>query len=226
MQAPKLSTIMLRTAILSLVAMSAACSSSSGSTSVTSNPGSSKLGSVTTTHGGIGATSTTLAGSPDPNAKEIVPPGDIPDTQVFVAYAPASNHFSVKYPEGWAQRVDGQTATFTDKFNTMQVSETAAAIAPTVASVQATDAPRLQATLKNFKLVKVEAITRPAGNVVHTAYSTVSGVDAVTGKTIVLDVDRYEFFAAGKLVTITLSASKGSDNVDPWSVVTKSFGWK
>ena len=115
---------------------------------------------------------------------------------------------------------------FTDKFNTMEVTESAATAAPTVASVRTSEVPKLQATLKNFALSKVEIIQRTSGAVMHLAYAAVSGIDEVTGKTILLDVDRYEFFRNAKLVTITLSASKGSDNVDPWGTVTNSFGWK
>jgi hypothetical protein len=49
--------------------------------------------------------------------------------------------------------------------------------------------------------------------------------DATTGKSVVLAVERYEFWKAGQLVTLTLASAKGSDNVDPWRIVTDSFGW-
>jgi hypothetical protein len=56
-------------------------------------------------------------------------------------------------------------------------------------------------------------------------YRASSAADAVTGKRVTLDVERYEFWRNGTQVTITLSAPQGSDNVDPWKRVTESFAW-
>ena len=53
-----------------------------------------------------------------------------------------------------------------------------------------------------------------------------SPADPVTGKTRVDAVERYVFFRAGKQVTLTLSGPNGADNVDPWRIVTDSFGWQ
>ncbi len=52
-----------------------------------------------------------------------------------------------------------------------------------------------------------------------------SAPNPVTGKSVTNDVERYEFWHAGKLVTLTLAAPQGSDNVDPWKLVTDSFTW-
>ena len=40
------------------------------------------------------------------------------------------------------------------------------------------------------------------------------------------EVERYEFWRNGKQATLSLSAPVGSDNVDPWKVVTDSFTWR
>ena len=191
------------------------------STSFTGNVQSKKHTTGPTT-----ATPATQQGSPDPNAKEIIPPGDIPDKQAFVPFTPASKVFVVSYPEGWSQRTNGAVTTFTDKFNTITVKQSSLASAPTIASASNVEVPHLASILKQFKLVKVDSVNRRSGAVLHLSYAAVSGIDEVTGKTILLDVDRYEFYRNGVLVTITLSASKGSDNVDPWATITNSFGWK
>ena len=68
--------------------------------------------------------------SPAPHQTESNPPGDIPDQQVFVAYAPPGAHFSVKVPEGWARSTTAQGIAFTDKLNSITVQEVPAAIAP------------------------------------------------------------------------------------------------
>jgi hypothetical protein len=69
-------------------------------------------------------------------------------------------------------------------------------------------------------------LTRPAGRVVLIRYRARSRRDAVTGKTVVNDVERYEFWKAGRLAAVTLQAPRGSDNVDPWRTVTTSFRWR
>lgn len=50
--------------------------------------------------------------------------------------------------------------------------------------------------------------------------------NSVTGKTIRLAVERYEFWAKGTEAIVTLSGPVGADNVDPWKLVTDSFTWK
>src|SRR3954451_8902625 len=64
--------------------------------------------------------------SPNPNAKESSPPGDIPDNQAFVAYRPPGGGFSVKVPEGWSRIATGGAVTFTDKLNSIRMKSTAA----------------------------------------------------------------------------------------------------
>jgi len=48
----------------------------------------------------------------------------------------------------------------------------------------------------------------------------------VTGKVVRDDVERYEFWRGGTEAVLTLSGAAGSDNVDPWRLVTDSFTWR
>jgi hypothetical protein len=57
-------------------------------------------------------------------------------------------------------------------------------------------------------------------------YGADAAADPVTGKVVHDDVERYAFWKDGKEVVLTLSGPAGSDNVDPWRVVTDSFGWR
>ena len=50
--------------------------------------------------------------------------------------------------------------------------------------------------------------------------------DPVTGKVVHDDVERYEFWKAGKTVILALSGPQGADNVDPWRIVTDSLAWQ
>ena len=159
----------------------------------------------------------------DPNAPEVVAPGDIPDTQVFVPYTTAD--YTVTVPEGWAQSVVGPTTTYTDHYNTIRIETTSSAAAPTVAAVQTIEIPTLTRDVPNFELGKVTSVTRTAGTAVLVTYRAGSTPDPVTNKRVALDVERYEFWRNGTLVTLVLSGARGSDNVDPWKAVTNSFGW-
>jgi hypothetical protein len=71
----------------------------------------------------------------------------------------------------------------------------------------------------------VTEVTRRAGRVVLITFRSQSVADPVTGKRVLLDGERYEFWRNGTAVSVTLSAPTGSDNVDPWKRVTDSFTW-
>jgi hypothetical protein len=161
----------------------------------------------------------------NPNGTEVLPPGDIPDNQVFVVYSPASGGYSIRYPQGWPQRVSGRTSTFSQNFNRIEITTTKSSTRPTEASARTSDVPKLRA-LAGFKLVKIDSVKRAAGDAIRIAYAAASTTDPVTGKRVALDVERYLFWHNGTLVSITLSSPKGSDNVDPWKTVTDSLAWK
>ena len=159
----------------------------------------------------------------DPNAPEVVAPGDIPDTQVFVPYTTAG--YTVTVPEGWAQSITGPTTTYTDHYNTIRIETASTAAAPTVATVQSGEVPNLARSVPNFELAKVTSVNRTAGAAVLVTYRAGSTPDPVTNKRVALDVERYEFWRNGTSVTLILSGARGSDNVDPWKTVTNSFAW-
>jgi hypothetical protein len=172
-----------------------------------------------------GASSTPAVAAQQPVAPETNPPGDIPDNQAFVAYD-AAGGFSVKVPEGWSRQVTPNSAEFTDKLNTIRVAWASAASAPTVASVQSADVPKLQASEAAFKLSGVSAATLPAGPAVLVKYQENSAPNSVTGKQYRLDVLRYTVFKNGTRLDLTLLSPVGADNVDPWKIVTQSLTWK
>ncbi|MBB5867514.1 hypothetical protein F4553_000893 [Allocatelliglobosispora scoriae] len=150
--------------------------------------------------------------------------GDIPDDQVFVLYAPPQGGYNVKIPEGWTstQRADGAVS-FTDKLNTILLESKAAAAAPDETTARAGLAAIK--TSPGYAEGAVSTVARPAGPAVLATYRIDAPADAVTGKIINDDVERYQFFHAGLLVTVTLSGPHGADNVDPWRTVTDSLAW-
>ncbi len=177
---------------------------------------------VTACGGSSGSSSTT----PTTSAPEVSPAGDIPDTQAFVVFAPPSGGYSIQVPEGWARTDLATGATFTDKLNSISVESSPTTAAPTTASVKTIDVPTLQGSVAAFTLGQISTVTRSAGDAILLTYQGSGPPDAVTGKSVTQEVERYEFWRAGSLVTITLTSPKGADNVDPWKTVTDSFGWK
>jgi hypothetical protein len=163
--------------------------------------------------------------SGDTGGADANPPGDIPDNQAFVEFTPPTGDYTINVPEGWA-RTDGQNdVTFTDKLNTIRVQIVLAATAPTPESAQAQDVPKLAAEVPCFGEGDVSMVTRSAGEAVLITYQADGPADEVTGKVVRDDVERYEFWQGGKEAIITLSGPAGSDNVDPWKLVTDSFRW-
>lgn len=210
----------LRIALLCLPAMlvASACGGSGSS-------GKSAAPSGTLATVGAGAKSGAGTEGPNPNATETPPPGDIPDNQAFVAYSPADHAYSIKVPEGWAATRAGQSALFTDKFNSVRVEKLVAAKAPTVASATTIEVPAIKAAAHGFVPGAVTSVARTAGTAIKITYRGNSAPNPVTGKVVVEAVERYEFWRSGNEVVLTLSAPVGSDNVDPWRKVTDSFGW-
>jgi hypothetical protein len=151
-------------------------------------------------------------------------PGDIPDNQAFVRLTTPA--YSLVTPEGWARTARGGRVSLTDKYNQISVEVTRLAKAPTVRSVTASELPGLRAATPGFARPSVTTVKRPAGPVVLVRYEARSRRDAVTGRTIVNDVERYDFWKAGRLAAVTLQAPHGSDNVDPWRRITMSFRWR
>lgn len=171
------------------------------------------------------ANSSAVGGSAAPLPAETNPAGDIPDNQAFVAYTAPDHSFTVKVPEGWARTTAGSEVMFTDKFNSITLAPSTGSYQPTEASARSVEIPQIAATAQGFALGEVKTVPRPAGQVILITYRADSSPSPVTGKSVPLDVERYEFSKAGHEVVATLSAPAGSDNVDPWRTVTDSFNW-
>jgi hypothetical protein len=155
---------------------------------------------------------------------ETPPPGDIPDSTVYIPYRAPAGEYQVKVPEGWARTVTGSGVSFTDKLNTISLTVVSAK-APTLASARAVEVPEIQRAARHFTLAGISTVQRPAGNIVLIRYSADSQPDPVTGKVYPDAVERYEFYKNGLEAIVVVSGPKGADNVDPWRTVTTSFRW-
>lgn len=157
-------------------------------------------------------------------APEKNPPGDIPDSQVFVTFRSLAG-FIVKVPEGWARTERKDGARFADKFNVVDISIGASAAAPTITSVKDDQAVDLVKNGRAVKIMEIGNVSLPAGPAVLVVYKSNSEPNQVTNKQLRLESNRYLLFKNGKLATLDLTAPFGADNVDQWKVIADSFRW-
>ncbi len=168
---------------------------------------------------------TPLPTSESPLKPEKNPPGDIPDSQVFIDYQ-SPQGFSIKIPEGWARRQTPDGVTFSDKYNTVALAVSQRTEPLTEMSAKQQEINSLEKNGKAVRVSKVKSVKLPSGSAVVVSYGSNSEPNPVTNKAIRLENDRYFFWKNGKVVTLTLSAPYGADNVDQWNLMAKSFGWR
>jgi hypothetical protein len=140
-----------------------------------------------------------------------------------VTYISSAGHYSLQHPEGWAQTTNGNGVQFSDKAHSISVAIESASQPRTVDTVRRVDEPKVRSSVRAFEEVKIAAANVPAGPAILFRYRANSDPDPVTGKSLRLEVDRYEIFSSGRLAILSLSAPAGSDNVDVWNQVSRSF---
>jgi hypothetical protein len=146
--------------------------------------------------------------------------GDIPDNQAFLVFRNGAAHYSMKYPEGWAQQGSGGKVTFRDKNNIVRIV-VAPGAAATAASVRK-DVAELRGVQVQGAPQAMTISGRPALKVV---YSTESAPNGVTGKRVKLVVDRYYLWKGGRRAVVDLGTPEGVDNVDAYRLMIESFRW-
>jgi hypothetical protein len=167
------------------------------------------------------------------------PPGDIPDTTVFVPFRADGGRILFRVPEGWARRGSPSSLLFSDKLNSISVEWFKASAPPTPSSVKTNEVPQLRKTERAFRLHRIVSCdpscsipystapidVRLAGSAEVLTYGSNSRPNAVTGRQYRLEVLRFDFYRRGEEAVLTLSGPVGSDNVDPWRLVSESFRW-
>jgi hypothetical protein len=149
--------------------------------------------------------------------------GDIPDNQMFLVFSNSSAHYSIKYPEGWTQSGSGNDATFRNKNNVVHVSIAAGAI-PTAASVESV-VRALKRSTPTLQFTHAHTIRIGSQPAVKLTYTTRSAPDPVTGRSVLLIVDRYALYRGGRVAIIDLGTPQGVDNVDAYRKMIESFRW-
>jgi hypothetical protein len=150
--------------------------------------------------------------------------GDIPDNQVFLTYTNTSPPYTFRYPEGWTRKGNGAEVTFSDKNNIVHLVVDKAAT-PSPGSVKA-ELTRLKQSNPTLSFSPPTTIHLKSGTAIKATYRTQSAPNPVTGKRVVLIVDRYELAHAGKRATVDLGTAQGVDNVDAYRMMINSFQWR
>jgi len=83
----------------------------------------------------------------------------------------------------------------------------------------------LRASTLAFRLQAVRAVPLAGGTAIEIVYQVNSQPNAVTGRQYRLVIERFELQRAGRAAVLSLSSAVGSDNVDPWRIVSESFRW-
>jgi hypothetical protein len=139
---------------------------------------------------------------------------------VFLVFRNGSAAYSIKYPEGWAQSGSGRNVVFRDKNNIVRIA---------IEQGGPQTAAKIRAELGQQQGVKLrgmpQAIALPSGRAFKVSYSTVSAPNAVTGKRVMLVVDRYYVWRDGRRAVIDLGTPVGVDNVDAYRLMSESFRW-
>jgi len=160
-----------------------------------------------------------------PVPAESNPPGDIPDTTVYVLYQSAAGHFQLRVPEGWSRSSFASSSTFSSNLNSITAAWMPIAAAPSVSTARSVTIPDLRAHTLAFRLQSVRSVTLAGGTAIEIVFQVNSSPNSVTGKQYRLVIERFELQRAGRGAILSLSSAVGSDNVDPWRIVSESFRW-
>jgi hypothetical protein len=175
--------------------------------------------------GSAASGSGTTGGSPALSAEaKSAASGDIPDNQTFVTLHDAAAGYSMQYPEGWVQRGGGSDVTLQDKNNLVHVVVRPGTAPDAGAVVQAL--ARERRATPSLQVGASTAVTVAGRPTIRVSYSTESTANPVTGKRVLLLVDRYVLPGSGRYAVADLGTPKGVDNVDAYRMMVGSFRWR
>jgi hypothetical protein len=130
----------------------------------------------------------------------------------------------MQYPEGWVQGGGGTDVTLQDKNNLVRIV-VRRGTAPSASQV-AQELQRQKQTTPSLQAGTASSVTVGKTQAVKVSYTTQSAANPVTGKRVLLLVDRYVLPGAGRYAIVDLGSPKGVDNVDAYKMMIGSFRWR
>lgn len=164
--------------------------------------------------------------SEKPVAPEKNPPGDIPDSQVFIKYTSETGKYELQVPEGWARTESGTDVKYVDKLDGIQVKISTVNDAFTIENIKKNQTAAIVKAGRAVKIKGTKEIKLSGGKAVLVKYDSNSEPDPVTNKQIRLENESIFLNNSGKLVEIVLWAPLGADNADQWNLISNSFRWR
>jgi hypothetical protein len=220
--------IIFKVGTAGLVALAAVGCGSSGSSSSHPSPAASTPAAPASSSGSGGGSLTSAAGGSSAGLLSAearsAATGDIPDNQIFLTYNNPVGKYTMVYPEGWAIKAQGANVTINNNNNIVRVTIVSGG-QPSTASVAAGLA-KLKRASPSFTFSAPFAIRVTLGPAIRVNYSTLSAPNPVTGKSVLLLVNRYELSNGSKRAIVDLGTPKGVDNVDAYRKMINSFRWQ
>src|ERR1700693_3905832 len=175
------------------------------------------------------STETAISSTETAVAPEVNPPGDIPDSQAFVAFKNTTGGYQVEVPEGWSRTASQNSAdvTFVHNYNGVSVHIAPASAPPTAASVRVNEVKQISSHVRAVKITGVTEETLASGaKAVAIKYTSNSNPSPITNKQIRLENVTYVLYRNGKEAMLTMWAPLGADNADQWNRMANSFRWQ
>jgi len=154
------------------------------------------------------------------------PPGDIPDSQQFVAYSSPSGGYSLEVPEGWARTENGHDVRFDFNYDGLWLRISHVPPTSTGASMSADLVKKLESgggavTVKSVATIRINGM-----EALRFTYDSNSESNSVTNKRVRLENNAYYYYRDDRIAELRLWAPLGADNVDQWQRISRSFTWK
>jgi hypothetical protein len=145
---------------------------------------------------------------------------------VFLTFDNRAAGYRISYPEGWTRKGTPNDTTFADKNNIVHI--VIAKAAPASPATVASELARLKTANRSLTFTPPATVRLKNGaTAVKSTYTIRSTPNPVTGKTVLLVVDRYELGGtSGRRATVDLGTPKGVDNVDAYRMMISSFRWQ
>jgi hypothetical protein len=214
------------TALLVVASLSSCGKAPDSSSSAVPNQGTNSLTTVSQSSSTGSATKTVSHNSEEAVTPEKNPPGDIPDSQVFVKYTSNDGGYELQGPEGWARTIGVSTVQFINKFDGMRVDVSNVSYSISTNTITQNVVPSLVKNGRAVTVISVKDVKLKGGLAVEVSFTSNSEPDSVTNKQVRLENKSYYFINIGKLATLTVWAPQGADNVDQWNLISNSFKWK
>lgn len=182
-------------------------------------------GAATGTPARNASTRTPLSLTPTPDAsREHSPSGDVPDSATYLVYR--SSHYTLQYVEGWVrQGLPNDGVQFADKDSFVTVTLQSLPSGSVDEYARGPGTTQSAQEFKQFTNAQVTSDSLPAGSAVLLSFQALAAPDPVTGKSVMLALDRYYIPGQHLLAVLTLATPLGVDNVDAFRQIAKSFAW-